>query len=276
MENMLPVVAQPFVKWAGGKRRLLPEIRKVAPDSFDRYLEPFVGGGAVAFAFNYHPMLLNDANAELINTYEVVRDQLADLVTLLDAHRMAHCEAYFYEVRKQNPNDLSTVEQAARFIYLNKTAFNGLYRVNRFGQFNVPFGRYKNPILYDLDNLTAVSSILQSAELFSLDYSAFLGQHAKPGDFIYLDPPYQPIGRYSDFKRYTKNQFREGDQSELAQVFNELIKLGAYPVLSNSYSELTLELYSEHNIQIVEAPRAINNNGSGRGPVREILVTPRR
>lgn len=274
--GMLSTIAQPFVKWAGGKRRLLPEILKVAPNSFSRYLEPFLGGGAIAFALNHHPMLLNDANEELINAYEVVRDHLDELVVALDAHRVSHCEVYFYEVRKQNPNNLSKVAQAARFIYLNKTAFNGLYRVNRFGHFNVPFGRYLNPMLYDLDNLRMASLVLQGAELFSLDYTVFLEQHAKSGDFIYLDPPYQPISRYSDFKRYTKDQFRESNQHQLAQMFNWLVKLGAYPVLSNSYSELTLELYADHNIQIVEAPRNINHDGRGRGLVREILITPKR
>lgn len=273
---MSSTFAQPFIKWAGGKRRLLPKILEAAPASFDRYLEPFLGGGAVALALNYHPMLLNDANTELINTYEVVRDHSDELVVILDSHRVAHCETYFYEVRKQDPNDLSKIGQAARFIYLNKTAYNGLYRVNRFGRFNVPFGRYKNPILYDLDNLRMASLVLQQAEFFSLDYAAFLEQHAKPGDFVYLDPPYQPVSRYSDFKRYTKNQFRESDQYRLAQVFVQLIKLGAYPILSNSYSKLTLELYADHDIQIVEAHRNINHDGAGRGLVREILITPKQ
>jgi DNA adenine methylase len=268
--------ASPFLKWAGGKRKLLEDIFKLAPRSFDRYLEPFLGGGAVALALGYHPMLLNDSNADLINTFRVVRDDLDTLISLLDAHLQRHSEDYFYAVRAQKLDDLSPSEQAARFIYLNKTCFNGLYRVNRFGQFNVPHGRYDNPVLYDRDNLLAASHVLLRAELYAEDYAVFLKQHAQPGDFIYLDPPYVPISQYSDFKRYTKEQFREEDQRSLAQLYNELVELGAYPVLSNSYSETTLSLYADHDIQVVYASRNINHDGTGRDPIPEILVRPRR
>jgi len=267
--------AVPFVKWAGGKRKLVDEILRVAPASFERYLEPFVGGGAVALALGHHTMLLNDANTELINTYRVVRDKLEELLLLLNEHRKKHSKDYFYILREQDVEALSPVEQAARFIYLNKTCFNGLYRVNRYGKFNVPFGRYKNPIFYDLAEIQAASRVLQRAELFSEDYQNFLRQHARPGDFIYLDPPYVPVSQYSDFKRYTKKQFREQDQKTLVHLYDELIALGAYPVLSNSYSEQTLALYAHHHIRIVLAPRNINHDGSGRAPIPEILVTPR-
>lgn len=269
------MVVKPFIKWAGGKRKLLPDILKVAPKSFNRYLEPFLGGGAFALALGFHHMLLNDANHELINTYEVVRDHLSKLISALDIHKLTHSEEYFYEVRKQNPEDLNQVERAARFIYLNKTAFNGLYRVNRLGQFNVPFGKYHNPTIYNKADLEAASQTLQSAKLFSLDYVEFLKMNALPGDFIYLDPPYHPVSKFSDFKRYTKEQFREEDQIQLANIFGELIKLQAYPVLSNSYSKLTLEIYSEFKIIVVEAARNINHDGTGRAPIREILVTPK-
>jgi DNA adenine methylase len=267
--------ALPFVKWAGGKRKLVDYIISAAPVSFARYLEPFVGGGAVALALGYSRMLLNDANVELMNVYCVIRDSLDALISLLDEHQKKHSKEYFYMVRAQNPTNLSSVEQAARFIYLNKTCFNGLYRVNKYGQFNVPFGRYKNPILYNLEEIRAASKVLQSAELFAEDYHTFLKRHARPGDFIYLDPPYIPISQYSDFKRYTKKQFRENDQRVLAQVYSELVGLGAYPVLSNSYSELTLDLYAQHHIQIVYASRNINHKGMGRDPIPEILVKPR-
>ena len=173
------------------------------------------------------------------------------------------------------PADLSLIEQAARFIYLNKTCYNGLYRVNRQGQFNVPFGKYKNPLLYNQEDLLLASTMLQHAELFAEDYAVFLKQHARPRDFIYLDPPYVPISQYSDFKRYTKQQFREKDQRLLAQLYNELVEMGTYPVLSNSYSELTLELYAQHQIVVVYASRNINHEGSGREPIPEILVKPR-
>jgi DNA adenine methylase len=268
--------AVPFVKWAGGKRRLIKTIVATTPAKFKRYLEPFVGGGAVALALGYHPMLLNDANTELINTYRAIRDNLDELIVLLDQHQAAHSETYFYTQRKLCVDSLSPLEQAARFIYLNKTCFNGLYRVNKFGQFNVPFGRYTNPILYDLNNLRAVAKVLAHAELFDQDYQSFLQQQARPGDFIYLDPPYVPVGKYSDFKRYTKEQFRENDQYILAKLYRELVELGAYPVLSNSYSELSLELYKDFEVQVVYMGRNINQDGNGRGLVPEIIVRPRQ
>jgi|SRR5579883_763258 DNA adenine methylase len=267
--------AVPFVKWAGGKRKLIDFIVSAAPTSFDRYLEPFVGGGAVALALNHPCMLLNDANFELINVYQVIRDDLDALVLLLKEHRKKHSEEYFYLVRAQKPTELTRIEQAARFIYLNKTCFNGLYRVNKYGQFNVPFGKYKNPILYNLKDLQAASKVLQNAELFSEDYQSFLKSHARAGDFIYIDPPYIPVGQFSDFKRYTKEQFREKDQRELAQLYAELIDRGAYPVLSNSYSTFALDLYAQYCIQIVFAKRNINHDGTGRNPIPEILVKPR-
>lgn len=267
--------AVPFVKWAGGKRKLIDLILSAAPTSFDRYLEPFVGGGAVALALGHPCMLLNDANVELINVYQVVRDNLDVLIPLLDEHQRKHSEEYFYVVRAQKPTDLTRIERVARFIYLNKTCFNGLYRVNKYDQFNVPFGRYKNPILYNLKDIQAASKALQNAELFSEDYRFFLEQHARAGDFIYIDPPYIPIGQFSDFKRYTKDQFREKDQRELAQLYAELIDRGAYPVLSNSYSTFALDLYARYSIQVVLANRNINHDGTGRNPIPEILVKPR-
>lgn len=276
-ETLPPVTkAAPFLKWAGGKRKLLNVILNAVPTSCTRYLEPFVGGGAVALALGSQQMLLNDSNEELMNTYRVVRDQLEALLPLLDEHQKKHSREYFYTVRAQDTANLTPCERAARFIYLNKTCFNGLYRVNRYGQFNVPFGSYTNPILYDRENITTASLVLRQAELYTEDYAEFLKNRVRPGDFIYLDPPYVPISQYSDFKRYTKEQFREGDQHKLAQLYNELIELEAYPVLSNSYSELTLKLYAQHDIQIVYASRNINHEGTGRDPIPEILVKPRQ
>jgi DNA adenine methylase len=267
--------ASPFVKWAGGKRKLIDYIFDIAPTSFDRYLEPFIGGGAVGLALGHHSMLLNDANVDLINTFRIVRDNLEALLPLLDEHQRKHSKDYFYLVRAQDPTGLNPLEQAARFIYLNKTCFNGLYRVNKQGQFNVPFGKYKNPILYSREDIQAAANVLQGAEFFAQDYQTFLKQQARARDFIYLDPPYVPISQYSDFKRYTKEQFRENDQRVLAQVYNELVELGAYPILSNSYSELTLDLYAQHQILVIYASRNINHEGTGRDPIPEILVKPR-
>jgi DNA adenine methylase len=267
--------ASPFIKWAGGKRKLIDYIFGIAPDSFDRYVEPFLGGGAVGLALGYHTMLLNDANVDLINTFCIVRDSLETLLPLLDEHQKRHSKDYFYIVRAQDPTKLNPIEQAARFIYLNKTCFNGLYRVNKLGQFNVPFGKYKNSTLYNREDIQVASNVLQGAELFAQDYQTFLRQQARPGDLIYLDPPYVPVSQFSDFKRYTKEQFRENDQYVLAQLYNELVELGAYPVLSNSYSELTLDLYAQHQILIVYASRNINHEGTGRDPIPEILVKTR-
>lgn len=264
----------PFLKWAGGKRKLIPAIIDLLPKRFNRYLEPFLGGGAVALALNHDLMFLNDANIELINAYEVVRDDLDGLIAELDSHKANHSEFYYYKIREQDTDILNKIQRAARFIYLNKTAYNGLYRVNQFGKFNVPFGKYKNPTIYNRENLEAVSTTLKRTHLYSLDYVTFLKMTAKEGDLIYLDPPYHPVGQYSDFKRYTPNQFRENDQLFLATVYDELIRLGAYPILSNSYSELTLNLYSKHNVHIVEAARNINHDGNGRSKIREIIVTP--
>ncbi len=266
----------PFIKWVGGKRKLVDYIISAAPSSFGRYIEPFLGGGAVALALGHPSMLLNDANEELINLYTVVRDHLDALLLLLDEHQSKHSERYFYEVRAQRVTTLGALEQAARFIYLNKTCFNGLFRVNRHGDFNAPFGKYDNPVLYNLSHIRSASALLRGAELFSQDYYTFLTHHARPGDFIYLDPPYVPVSVYSDFKRYTKEQFHEKDQHMLAQLYTDLIALGSYPVLSNSYSELTLHLYAKHDIQIVYAGRNINNKGTGRKAIPEILVKPRK
>lgn len=267
--------AQPFVKWAGGKRKLINVILSLAPSSFERYIEPFVGGGAVALSLAHTPMLLNDANTELIEVYRVVRDNLQQLLILLDEHQQKHSETYFYLMRSQNPTMLTVEERAARFIYLNKTCFNGLYRVNKYGAFNVPFGKYSNPILYNAEAIRAASAVLQGATLYAENYYTFLKQHARAGDFMYIDPPYVPISQYSDFKRYTKEQFREDDQYKLASLYDELVERGAYPILSNSYSELALQLYAAHTIHVVSMQRNINHDGTGRSAVPEILVTPR-
>lgn len=267
--------AQPFIKWVGGKRKLIPAILAHAPQRFERYLEPFLGGGSLALALGLKGMLLNDANAELINAYAVVGDSLVRLTEQLEHLKRQHSEEFYYAVRATNPDSLTDIEQAARFIYLNKTGFNGLYRVNRFGQFNVPFGHHANPGLYDVSILKAAADVITGSQLFSMQYDDFLRQHARAGDFIYLDPPYIPVSLYSDFKRYTAQQFRENDQVQLAALYTDLVELGAYPLLSNSYTPLSLELYGQHRIVQIEARRNVNSNGMGRGSIAEILVMPR-
>jgi DNA adenine methylase len=267
--------ALPFVKWAGGKRWLVETLLALAPPVFERYLEPFVGGGAVALALAHRPMLLNDANADLMAAYGAVRDELPALLAWIDAYRAGHSDEQFFAVRALDPEHLPLVQRAARLIYLNKTCFNGLWRVNRRGEFNTPPGDARDPLLYDHDQIERASQVLQGAHLSADDYAAFLDRHARAGDFIYLDPPYVPAGTYADFKRYTREQFREADQIHLAELYHELVRRGTYPVLSNADTDTTRQLYRHHHVHVVRARRAINHRGDRRGPVPEIVVVPR-
>jgi DNA adenine methylase len=271
------IEAQPFLKWVGGKGSLLRQLEEFFPAEIDRYFEPFLGGGAVFFHLKQRfPDLrafLRDGNKELINCYRVVRDRPDELMRLLDEHAKgfrADGGEYFYAIRKQH--DLTDdLARAARTIFLNKTCFNGLYRVNAKGEFNTPVGSNKNPNLYSRDNLLAASEVLQTAQLEAQDFRKVLDE-TRRGDFIYFDPPYLPISAYSDFKRYTPDQFREADQVELARVFRELDAKGCRVVLSNSEHPRTRELYAGFSIQVVSAPRFINCKPGGRGSIAELVV----
>lgn len=272
------VEAQPFLKWVGGKAGLLRQLEEFFPREIDRYFEPFLGGGAVFFHLKHRfPDLrpfLRDGNKELINCYRVVRDRPEELMRMLDEHAKGFCadgDKYFYEIRKQH--DLTDdLARAARTIFLNKTCFNGLYRVNAKGEFNTPVGSNNNPNLYSHDNLLAASEVLQTAQLEAQDFRKVVDE-ARRGDFIYFDPPYLPISAHSDFKRYTPDQFREADQVELARVFRELDTKGCRVVLSNSEHPRTRELYTGFLIQTVSAPRFINCKPGGRGNISELVVT---
>ena len=272
------IEAQPFLKWVGGKASLLRQLEEFFPREIDRYFEPFLGGGAVFFHLKHRfPDLrpfLRDGNKELINCYRVVRDRPEELMRLLDEHTKgfrADGSDYFYAIRKQH--DLTDdLARAARTIFLNKTCFNGLYRVNAKGEFNTPVGSNKNPNLYSRDNLLAASEVLQTAQLEAQDFRKVLDE-TRRGDFIYFDPPYLPISAYSDFKRYTPDQFREADQVELARVFRELDAKGCRVVLSNSEHPRTRELYAGFPIQIVSAPRFINCKPGRRGNISEVVVS---
>lgn len=272
------VEAQPFLKWVGGKASLLRQLEEFFPHQIDRYFEPFLGGGAVFFHLKHRfPDLrpfLRDGNKELINCYRVVRDRPEELMRLLDEHAKgfrADGGGYFYDIRKQH--DLTDdLARAARTIFLNKTCFNGLYRVNAKGEFNTPVGSNKNPNLYSRDNLLAASEALQTAQLEAQDFRKVVDE-ARRGDFIYFDPPYLPISAYSDFKRYTPDQFREADQVELVRVFRELDAKGCRVVLSNSEHPRTRELYAGFPIHVVSAPRFINCKPGGRGNISELVVT---
>lgn len=243
------IEARPFLKWVGGKTSVLGQLGEFFPPEIDRYIEPFLGGGAVFFHLKYRfPQMrafLRDSNRELINCYRIVRDRPLELMVALDEHALAFRKGgaeYFYAVRKQH--DLADdLARAARTIFLNKTCFNGLWRVNARGEFNTPVGSAKSPSLYDHDNLLACSLALRNAQLEAEDFRSVLHE-ARRGDFIYFDPPYLPISAYSDFKRYTADQFRETDQAELAGVFRELDARGCRVALSNSEHPRIRELYS--------------------------------
>jgi DNA adenine methylase len=269
-EDIGPTRVKPFLKWAGGKTRLLPALRKSSPQRFNRYFEPFLGGGAFFFDSLPSDAVLGDSNPELINCYQVVREKPRELIAYLSKLRIN--EAEFYRLRELRPEELAPVVRAARLIYLNKTCYNGLYRVNRQGRFNTPYGRHSNVTLVDPNNLIAASVALRRAQLICADFASVL-ETARKGDFVYLDPPYVPVGKFSDFKRYTKDQFYEADQERLATRFRELSAKGCSVLLSNSFNEKTAKLYSRFFQRTVKMPRFVNCKGEGRGHVDELLIS---
>ncbi len=267
----------PFLKWAGGKARLLGQFERFFPHEVGRYSEPFVGSGAVFFyvmeRFNPADVVLSDSNEELMNAYRAVRDDVEDLLIGLKEHRRSHGEGHYYRVRSLNPAALSPPARAARLIYLNKTCFNGLYRVNSRGGFNVPMGSYKNPRIFDAENLRRVSQALQSVDLQVRHFSV-LSDIAKQrrGDFIYFDPPYHPLSKTSSFTSYTAGDFKESDQKRLAEVYRTLDRKGCRLMLSNSDCLFTRGLYKGFRLETVRARRAINSKADGRGEINELLV----
>ncbi len=264
-----PPRARPFLKWAGGKTQLLGEILARVPKRFGTYHEPFLGGGAVFFALTPARAILSDVNADLIGTYTAVRDDVDALVRELTHH--AAEEEHFYQVRAQQPAMMSDVASAARTIFLNRTCFNGLYRVNRRGEFNVPFGRYANPTICDVGNLTAASKALGHVEL-RVESVFDMGTRVRRGDFVYLDPPYDPVSKTASFTSYAQHGFGRQEQARLADLFRELARRGAYVLLSNSDTKLINDLYKDFHIERVYARRAINARADRRGPVSEVLV----
>lgn len=274
---------RPFIKWAGGKGQLIAELARRLPPRFRRYYEPFVGGGALFFYLYNNGLLrdgavLSDYNPELMVCYEVIRDDVESLITALRWHHRHRLDPqYFLEVRNwdRQPDfaQRSKIERAARTIFLNRTCYNGLYRLNRKGQFNAPFGYYKNPLICDADNLRLVSLALRNVELRVGDFSEVV-QGAAPGDFVYFDPPYVPMSATASFTHYTGQTFGPDDQRRLADVFAALGKRGVYVMLSNSSTPLTRELYTAHaaSSSVVYASRKINCDGRKRGQVEELIV----
>jgi DNA adenine methylase len=262
----------PFLKWAGGKGQLLGQMAPFFPSEYRTYFEPFLGGGAVFFRLCPEKAVLADLNPDLVNAFQVVRDNPTALMEGLDRHaELRMNEKSFYEVRKQAVSSLSPVERAARTIYLNKTCFNGLYRVNSSGEFNVPWGGYRNPNLYDRANLLSASVQLQRKAVLLADYRRACAR-ARKGDFVYFDPPYHPLSETSGFTSYTKEDFGDRDQTALAQTFRRLDKRGCLVMLSNSPTPLVRSLYQGFRFEVLKAKRAINSKGTGRGAIDELLV----
>lgn len=264
----------PFLKWAGGKRQLLSQIDLYIPKSFNKYIEPFVGGGALFFYLLPKNAILNDINQDLINTYRVIKENVSELITSLKKHKNE--EEYFYKIRSVDRNldefkTWSDVEKASRIIYLNRCCYNGLYRVNSKGYFNAPFGKYKNPKICNEENLKLVHKVLKDVKLMNTSFELCLN-YAKKDDFIYFDPPYVPISESANFTSYTKSSFKKEDQIKLFNVFKELDQKGCKLLLSNSYNEFILKLYKNYQINIVYAKRAINSNPDKRGEIKEILI----
>ncbi len=280
VQKLINAKPKPFVKWVGGKRQLLRQFRELGlypPEDFNpitnTYYEPFVGGGAVFFDLLPKNAELSDLNNELVATYNVIKNNVDELIQSLQKH--IYDKEYYLEVRAKKVEDLSDVEVASRFIFLNRTGFNGLYRVNKSGQFNVPFGRYNNPVICDEDNLRRVSDALQDVTITHQDYKQVL-KTAKSGDFIYLDPPYYPINATSSFTSYIAEGFLEKEQTELRDTFVKLHEKGCFVMLSNSDTPFINELYSGLDgitINKITAGRSINSKGSGRGKITEVLVT---
>ena len=270
--------AKPFIKWAGGKRKLVPELVKRMPSSYGTYFEPFLGGGALFFELEPRKAILSDLNSDLTRTYWVVDHSVEDLIFKLDileaAHRKGGLEHYL-KVRAQNSAKLAQVDCAARLIYLNKTCFNGLYRVNKSGQFNVPMGKFKSPpLICDADNLRECSKVLSGIEVNYSDYRGSLHK-AKRNDFVYLDPPYIPLSTSADFTSYTKKGFGPKDQKELAALARTLKLRGVHVLLSNAGNQLIEELYPKpfFDIEKVAMRRNINSVASKRGDVVEYLIS---
>lgn len=271
----IKTVPQPFLKWAGGKRQLLPEIRKYVPKQFHTYFEPFVGAGAVLFDLQPKKAVINDINFEVINTYNVIQEHVDELVNELKKHK--NDKDYFYAIRNLDRSEefknLSMIERSARIIYLNKTCFNGLFRVNSQGQFNVPFGKYKNPKIVNEEVLRAVNRYLTENDvtILNVDFETAVTD-AKEGDFVYFDPPYDPLSQTSSFTGYSLDGFNRDDQLRLRDLFVELHERGCYVLLSNSATDFIKDIYADFHVEIVSASRNINSVGAKRGKIDEVLV----
>ena len=267
-------VPRPFLKWAGGKRQLISQFDEFLPKNYKKYIEPFVGGGAILFYLPPKQAIIIDDNVELINCYNMIKKNVDELIKSLKKHK--NKKTYFYEIRSldRDPefyNKLSDVERASRTIFLNRCCYNGLYRVNSKGQFNVPFGKYKNPNFCDEKNLNAVHEALQDVGIHKGSFERCL-EFAEKGDFVYLDPPYHPISRTAYFTSYTRKNFGKESQEKLFKTFKKLDDRGCMVMLSNSHEKFILDLYKGYKIVTIRAKRAINSVASKRGEIKEALI----
>ena len=268
----------PVVKWVGGKRQLLSALLPyVKKQPYTRYIEPFIGGGALLLALLPEKAIINDYNKELINVYEVIQNDVSSLIACLMEHEKKHSKAYFYAIRsedrKEDFKSTSPVDRAARFLYLNKTCYNGLFRVNAKDQFNVPFGQYKHPNIVNREGLIALAKYFteNQVHIYSKDYADILAM-AHPGDFVYLDPPYMPLSESSSFTSYTDKGFSYKEQVRLRNECNKLRDKDISFIESNSDCQAVRELYKDYTIITVKAARSINSKASKRGKINEVLI----
>lgn len=270
----------PFTKWTGGKRQLLSQLLELMPLEFDTYYEPFVGGGALFFELAHHKAVINDLNTDLINAYTSIRDNVDELITLLETHKLYNSKDYYYGIRSVDRDGridtMTEVQRAARILYMLRVNFNGLYRVNSKNEFNTPYGRYKNPKIVDAPNLLNISNYLNNNDITILNTDfAEAVKDAKKGDFVYIDPPYAPVTVSASFTSYTADGFNLDEQERLRDLFVELDRSGVYVMLSNSDVPIIHELYKDYadTTHIVQAKRNINSKGDGRGAVNEVIIT---
>ncbi|VEU79898.1 DNA adenine methylase [Haploplasma axanthum] len=270
----------PVLKWVGGKRQLLNKIKELMPKEYDCYYEPFIGGGALLFDIEPKRAVINDMNSELVNVYKVLsnKNEYVKLISKLDEHQFNHSKEYYYSIRELDRSDdyklLPKHEKAARIIYLNKAGYNGLYRVNSKGYYNVPFGQKEKVNLYSKENIDEVNKFFcnNDIKIVNVDFEEAVSE-AKKGDFVYFDPPYDNLDNKESFTSYTKDSFTREDQIRLFNTFEILSKLGVKVMLSNHYTEFIKELYKDYKIKVVSAKRLVNSNSNGRGDVLEVIIT---
>ena len=273
---------QPFIKWVGGKRALLNEIFKYIPNNFNNYYEPFLGGGALFFelyskgVLDNRKIYLSDINKELINSYMIIKDSPKELIKNLELFKKKHNKEFFYKIREQDREQnffkIDPVLRASRFIYLNKTCFNGLYRVNKKGYFNTPIGSYKNPNIADKERILNANEALKYATLENKSFHSLDLNNINKDDFVYFDPPYYPLNETSSFTSYNGNIFLEKEQKELFELFNKLNEKEAFLLKSNSNAEFISNLYKDYEQITIQANRTINSKANGRGKINEVLI----